>query len=65
MSVERVLDYKSLPQEKQPDVPKIPPKTWPDKGELAFREMGLKYVESGPLVLKNLNLVIKPNEKVI
>ncbi|KAJ8951066.1 hypothetical protein NQ318_003764 [Aromia moschata] len=26
--------------------------------------MGLKYVESGPLVLKNLNIVIQPNEKV-
>lgn len=64
MSVERVLDYKHLPQEKQPDIPKIPPKAWPDKGRIVFNQMGLKYVEAGTLVLKNLNLVIQPNEKV-
>ncbi|XP_018575091.1 multidrug resistance-associated protein 4-like [Anoplophora glabripennis] len=64
MSVERVLDYKQLPQEKQPDIPKNPPKAWPDKGEIVFNNMGLKYIETGDLVLKNLNLVIKPNEKI-
>lgn len=64
MSVERVLDYKHLPQEKQPDIPKIPPKAWPDKGQIVFNQMGLKYIETGTLVLKNLNLVIQPNEKV-
>lgn len=65
MSVERVLDYKYLPQEKQPDIPKDPPKGWPNKGQIAFNHMGLKYVDTGALVLKNLNLTITPNEKVI
>ncbi|XP_018561045.1 multidrug resistance-associated protein 4 [Anoplophora glabripennis] len=64
MSVERVLDYKHLPQEKQPDTPKNPPKAWPDKGQIVFNHMELKYVETGPLVLKNLNFIIKPNEKI-
>ncbi|KAJ8918369.1 hypothetical protein NQ315_008063 [Exocentrus adspersus] len=64
MSVERLLEYKYLPQEKQPDVPKVPRKTWPDKGEITFNHMGLRYVENGSPVLKNLNLVIKPTEKV-
>ncbi|KAJ8912230.1 hypothetical protein NQ315_009054, partial [Exocentrus adspersus] len=61
---ERLLEYKYLPQEKQPDVPKVPRKTWPDKGEITFNHMGLRYVENGSPVLKNLNLVIKPTEKV-
>lgn len=64
MSVERVLEYKHLPQEKQPDIPKILPTAWPDKGRIIFNNMGLKYVDTGSLVLKNLNLEIKPNEKV-
>ncbi|CAG9814465.1 unnamed protein product [Phaedon cochleariae] len=64
MSVERVLEYKTLPKEKQPEQPKTPPKTWPPQGQIVFDSMGLKYVEGGPLVLRDLNLVIKPNEKV-
>lgn len=64
MSVERVLEYKVLPKEKQPDIPRTPPTVWPDKGFIKFENMGLTYVENGPLVLKELNLEIQPNEKV-
>ncbi|KAF7275844.1 hypothetical protein GWI33_011215 [Rhynchophorus ferrugineus] len=64
MSVERVLEYKELPPEKEPLNPKKPPTNWPDHGEITFEDMGLKYDENGSLVLKNLNLQIKPNEKV-
>lgn len=64
MSVERVLEYTALPGEKQPDVPKTVPPEWPDEGKIIFRNVGLRYDESAPLVLKNLNLVIQPKEKV-
>lgn len=64
MSVERVLEYKQLPAEKQPERPKIPSKEWPNKGVIKFEEMGLRYDEDGALVLKKLNLRIEPNEKV-
>lgn len=64
MSVERVLEYKQLPAEKEPVNPKNPPSSWPDKGEVIFEDMGLKYDEEGALVLKHLDLTIKPNEKV-
>ncbi|KAJ8979911.1 hypothetical protein NQ317_005347 [Molorchus minor] len=64
MSVERVLEYNTLPQEKQPDSPKKPPPSWPNKGIIQFNNMGLKYVEDSPLVIKNLNLAIQSNEKV-
>ncbi|KAG5858203.1 Multidrug resistance-associated protein 4, partial [Gonioctena quinquepunctata] len=40
MSVERVLEYKTLPKEKQPDIPKNPPKSWPDQGKITFENMG-------------------------
>jgi ATP-binding cassette subfamily C (CFTR/MRP) protein 4 len=64
MSVERVLEYKELPKEKQPDKPKAPPQSWPDKGKITFKEMGLKYDVNAPLVLKELNITIDAKEKV-
>ncbi|CAG9767682.1 unnamed protein product [Ceutorhynchus assimilis] len=64
MSVERVLEYTQLPSEKQPSIPKQPPKNWPAKGEIKFEDMGLRYDEFGALVLKQLNLKIEPNEKI-
>ncbi|KRT80296.1 ABC transporter ATP-binding protein, partial [Oryctes borbonicus] len=64
MSVERLLEYSFLPEEKQPLVPKNPPKEWPQNGRILFRKMGLRYSEYTPLVLKNLNISIEPKEKV-
>ncbi|CAG9859549.1 unnamed protein product [Phyllotreta striolata] len=64
MSVERVLEYKSLPREIEPTLPDTPPKTWPPKGEIIFEDTCLRYYEEGPLVLKHLNITIKPKEKV-
>lgn len=64
MSVERVLEYTALPAEKQPDIPKTPPREWPKQGKIGFKDVGLKYDENGSLVLKNLNFTIQPKEKV-
>ncbi|XP_057653044.1 ATP-binding cassette sub-family C member 4-like [Diorhabda carinulata] len=64
MSVERVLEYKNLQKETDPVNPKKPSKEWPQHGEIIFKNMSLRYFENGPLVLKHLNLTIKPNEKV-
>lgn len=64
MSVERILEYKQLPAEKEPVNPKKAPGSWPDKGEVIFDDTGLKYDEGGALVLKHLNLTIKSNEKI-
>lgn len=64
LSVERILEYEALPGEIQPSVPKTPPKNWPNEGKIIFNNMGLRYFPEGQLVLKNLNFVIKPKEKV-
>lgn len=64
MSVERILEYSMLPQEIQPAKPIVPPKSWPEIGQLVLENTGLRYIAEGPLILKNLNLVIKPKEKV-
>ncbi|KAJ8957037.1 hypothetical protein NQ314_006614 [Rhamnusium bicolor] len=64
MSVERILEYTILPKEIQPDTPKYPPKTWPQDGQISLNKMGLKYIDSGPQALRNLNVTIKPKEKI-
>lgn len=65
-SVERVLEYTNVPHEPElesaPD--KKPPKDWPAKGEIKFVRLYLRYAPEDPPVLKNLNFLIKPREKV-
>ena len=37
---------------------------WPQKGEISFKNFSVKYRPDTDIVLKNLNLTIKPGEKV-
>lgn len=64
LSVERVLEYDTLEEEPQPEKPVLPASGWPPTGKITFKSMGLRYGEDSPLVLKNLNIVINPREKV-
>lgn len=64
MSVERVLEYTELPPEDQPVIPKNPQTEWPHSGKISFRNTGMRYAESEPLVLKNLDITIQPKDKV-
>lgn len=41
-----------------------PPDGWPQNGNIAFENFDLRYREGLPLVLKNINCVITPGEKV-
>lgn len=63
-AVERVLEYTTLPQEKQPDIPKPLPQEWPHQGKVTFKNVGLKYDDNDTLVLHHLNFTIQPKEKV-
>ena len=63
-SVERIKEYDTLEQE----APEIieenrPPKDWPSKGEVVFKDVCLRY-RKGDLVLKNINVDIADEEKV-
>ncbi|CAG9783009.1 unnamed protein product [Diatraea saccharalis] len=61
-SVERVIQFTSLPQERH-DGPS-PPKGWPERAKLVFKDLKLRYdVDSEP-VLKDLNIVIESGWKV-
>lgn len=62
-SVERVQEYADLAPEREENT-KEPPKSWPDKGKIVFRNMFLRYSSSDPYVLNDLTLEIQPREKV-
>lgn len=65
-SVERVVEYTNLPKERplESNESKKPPKDWPQDGKIEFENIYLTYAENDPPVLKNLNFVIYPREKI-
>jgi len=65
-SVERVLEFTNVEQEppliSPPD--KMPPKSWPSEGAIAFDKLYLRYSKGEGHVLKNLTFAIKAKQKV-
>ncbi|XP_041973671.1 ATP-binding cassette sub-family C member 4-like [Aricia agestis] len=61
-SVERVVQFTSLPQENT-DGP-APPKDWPQRARLVFKDLFLRYDKEADPVLKDLNIVIESGWKV-
>lgn len=68
MAVERLREYSQLPEEDEKKVDKKKPREisqkWPTTGFLEFRNVSMWYTKEEDMVLKNLNFVIKPSEKV-
>ncbi|KAK6454241.1 P-loop containing nucleoside triphosphate hydrolase protein [Scheffersomyces xylosifermentans] len=65
VSVERIMEYSRL----TPEAPEIiedhrPPQEWPQQGEIKFNNFSAKYRPELDVVLKNINLHIKPREKI-
>jgi ABC-type multidrug transport system fused ATPase/permease subunit len=65
VSVERVLEYANLPSE-APEVifKRRPAIGWPAQGAVSFKNYSTRYREGLDLVLKDINLDIKPHEKI-
>ncbi|KAK9680179.1 ABC transporter transmembrane region [Popillia japonica] len=65
-SVERVLQYSNIEQEGAfESVPtKKPHRDWPKNGEVNFKQLYLQYTPSEAPTLRNLNIEIKPGEKI-
>ena len=69
VSVERVVEYTNLPEESDlltPDgkIAKVPPSNWPEDGGIVTRNVGFRYAEGSPLILKNVTIDIQPREKI-
>ncbi|XP_012058527.1 PREDICTED: LOW QUALITY PROTEIN: probable multidrug resistance-associated protein lethal(2)03659 [Atta cephalotes] len=65
-SVERILEYNKVdsepPLESAPN--KKPKPEWPQEGKIEFKNVFLRYAPLEPPVLKNLNFIIFPREKI-
>lgn len=64
MSVERLLEYRDLSPEKEPNPPKTVPDTWPGTGLLKFSKITYRYFEGAEPVLRDLEFEIQPKQKV-
>ncbi|EXJ83852.1 hypothetical protein A1O1_07480 [Capronia coronata CBS 617.96] len=65
VSVERVLEYASLPNEAPEVIFKSRPSIgWPAHGQITFKDYSTRYREGLDLVLRDINLSIKPREKI-
>uniref|UniRef100_A0A8C5WUT1 ABC-type glutathione-S-conjugate transporter n=1 Tax=Laticauda laticaudata TaxID=8630 RepID=A0A8C5WUT1_LATLA len=65
MSVERVRDYSQTPKEAPWSLENhLQGVSWPTEGAIEFRGYSLRYRPELSLALKNINLKIKPQEKV-
>lgn len=62
-SVERLKEYADIQPESDCLSQEIP-KSWPENGDIEFRNLSLRYDKDEPYVLKNLNFAINPTEKV-
>ncbi|XP_060872658.1 probable multidrug resistance-associated protein lethal(2)03659 isoform X2 [Metopolophium dirhodum] len=65
-SVERVLEYTNVPQESALESApnKKPSKEWPNKGQIIFNKLYLRYDPETPFVLKNITVTIEATEKI-
>lgn len=64
ISVERVLQYTKLTKEGPFESKKKPPREWPEKGRIIFKNTFLRYALELPPVLKNLNIEVNSAEKI-
>ncbi|KAJ3292905.1 hypothetical protein HDU79_000932 [Rhizoclosmatium sp. JEL0117] len=64
-SVERVVEYSEVTQEPARVNPAYrPPQNWPHEGRIEVKDLSIRYAEDQPCVLKRLNFVVKPGEKI-
>ncbi|XP_072396581.1 ATP-binding cassette subfamily C member 4-like [Diabrotica undecimpunctata] len=64
ISVERVLQYTKLEKEGPFESLTKPPRDWPEKGKIVFKNTFLRYSLDVPPALKNLNIEVNSGEKV-
>lgn len=64
LSVERILQYRDLPPENVSKNVQTVDKGWPTNGKIEFKNVSYRYSDTIPPVLRNLNFIIQPNEKI-
>ena len=63
-SIERIVHYgNNIPIENE-IIELTPPKNWPSTGKIEFKNYCMKYRQELPNILNDINLIIKPQEKI-
>uniref|UniRef100_T1JTT6 Uncharacterized protein n=1 Tax=Tetranychus urticae TaxID=32264 RepID=T1JTT6_TETUR len=63
-SVERIVEYTTLPLEAELEGEKKPPPEWPTKGLIKFDHLTLQYPTAPKPTLKNITITIQSGEKI-
>lgn len=65
-SVERVVEYSAIEHESELEsLPtKKPSASWPERGKIEFKHVFLKYFPEDPFILRDVNFILQPKEKV-
>lgn len=63
-AVERILEYRDLEPEPQPEKPIDVDEDWPANGCIEFQNVFYRYFAGAEAVLCDLSFVIKPKEKI-
>lgn len=61
-AAERVVEYSEI--ETEPEDGRDAPAAWPAEGKIEVEDLSVAYKDSLPPVLKNLNFVVKPGERI-
>lgn len=64
VSTERIYHYGTNLDEEAPLHLKPVPDTWPEKGEIVFNEVQMRYREGLPLVLQGMTMKVAPGERI-
>ncbi|KAL6939809.1 hypothetical protein ACO0RG_003655 [Hanseniaspora osmophila] len=63
-SVERLKEYTDIDEEPLNKDGYIPPKEWPEKGNIEVHDLSLRYASNLPRVIKNVTFTVESNSKV-
>nr|XP_015838864.1 PREDICTED: multidrug resistance-associated protein 4-like isoform X2 [Tribolium castaneum] len=63
VSVQRIVEYSDLALEADEGF-LTPPGVWPEKGNIQFNSVSMRYSSNAPLVLKNINLHVEGGSKI-
>lgn len=61
-ATERVIEYSEI--ETEPEDGRDPPAAWPAEGKIEVENLSVAYKDSLPPVLRGLNFVVKPGERI-
>lgn len=64
MSVERILEYRDLRPEPEPERPRAVDEAWPADGRIELQNVIYRYFAAAKPVLHNVSLAIRAKEKV-